>query len=303
VKIIYLGKKKGLDFSIILKLRKIFKQYRPDVIHSHLYALKYVVAASYFLKIPKIHTVHNMAEKEAAGTDRKLNKLFYKFSNLTPVAISPVIQDSISKLYSIKSKNIPMIYNGRDFSVCTPKNDYTVSGAFTFLHIGRFSEQKNHLMMIYAFKKVYDKNNNVKLELIGEGNELENVVQKVQDLGLSSAVKTLGVIKDASEYIHKADAFILPSKWEGMPITLIEAMAVGSPIVATAVGGVTDMLEHNKTGLLCEVNVDDIAEKMLMLVNDDSLRERLGTQAKITSTAFSVENMAEYYIELFKKKI
>ena len=91
----YLDKKDGFDISIFNKLRNLFKQENPDVVHTHIYTTKYVFPIAAQLKIRVVHTVHSIATKEMSKTSRKLNKFFYKHFDVTPVALSEAVKKTI----------------------------------------------------------------------------------------------------------------------------------------------------------------------------------------------------------------
>lgn len=303
IHIYYLSKKKGLDIRMIHRLYKVFQEEMPNVVHTHLYVMKYAIPAAILAKVPTgVHTVHNIAYKELNKLDRKINNFFYKFHNVIPVSISPVIRQSIISEYKLTEKQVPLIYNGIILSKCIPKKDYSINGdKIVILHIGRFSEQKNHLGLIESFKIVHDKEPNVVLQLIGTG-ELESTVKnKVVELKLQDSVEFLGLQSDVYPFLNSADIFILPSLWEGMPMTLIEAMGTGLPIVATKVGGIPDMIENNLSGILVENDIVEISEAIIKLINEEELRKNIGSEAKRRSEQFSSKNMAEKYERIYNE--
>ena len=302
ISIFYLGKKKGLDIKIIFRLYKLFKKEKPDVIHTHLYIMPYAVVAAIFAKVPvRVHTIHNIAKKEVGKLRRKIYILFYKYCKVIPISISPLVKKSIIEEYKFSENQVPMIYNGIDLKKCIQKKEYCEkNGKISILHIGRFSEQKNHLGLIESFKIVHDDFPNTVLKLIGSG-DLEKVVRdKVKELNLEDCVEFLGLKANVYPYLNEADIFVLPSLWEGMPITLIEAMATGLPIVATGVGGVPDMIEHNVTGLLVDKQNINIAKALNRLIKNSELRAEIGQAARIASVRFSAQEMKAQYAQLYK---
>lgn len=299
VKVIYLDKKKGADFSIIRKLHKIFLDIQPDVIHTHLYVMPYAIPATRFITIKKkIHTVHNTALEEAKPSTRVLNWLFYHFNSVIPVAISVAVKETVRECYHIK--NVPVIYNGIDIGKDMLEKDNRLGGErLSFIHVGRFSEQKNHEMLIDAFKIVHDKIPNSELHLIG-GGELENKIrEKVSNMKLSEFVYFEGIQKDVFSFLKRADVFVFPSKWEGFGISLAEAMRTGLPSVASNVGGIPELIDDGVNGLLVDVEAESIAQGMLRMA-DKGLRERLGRAARIKANEkFTASRMVEQYIEVY----
>lgn len=298
----YLGKKPGLDISVIGKMIKLFRQEKPDAIHTHRYVMQYAIPAAIVARVRRrIHTVHNIASKENQASARKLNKLFYRFCGVIPVALSALIQESIAEEYAIK-KNIPIVLNGIDLSKCLPKKEYGRVGNFKILHIGRFSAQKNHEGLLRAFAQFHKKHPDSELWLIGEGETRESSQVFVAEQNLSESVKFLGAQSSVHDFLHDADIFTLPSLYEGVPITLIEAMGTGLPIVATAVGGVPDMLDA-ESALLVPVDEEEIAQAFETYYLQDDLRQSHGGEAQMRAERFSSVTMAEKYSDLYSKGV
>lgn len=298
----YLNKKQGLDLSMVGKLYRLFKTEKPEVVHTHLYALKYMVPAAVFADVKKrVHTVHNIAEKETGSLARKLNRIFFKCCKVIPVALSELVRDTIKKEYRLKNERIPVIFNGIDLSKCIPKEAYSVNGCFTILHVGRFSEQKNHKGLLEAFRVFHEKYPGSRLQLIGEGEKRVETEVFVHESGLVGAVDFLGVQDNVYEYMHEADVFVLPSLYEGLPMTLIEAMETGLPIVATAVGGVPDMLDAD-SAVLTDIDTQEIVDAFERYYLDVVLREKNGRTVRERAQAFSAEQMAQKYIKVYGGK-
>lgn len=296
----YLGKKPGLDFSMIWKMKKIFNETKADVVHTHRYCAQYAIPAAIIAKVKhRVHTVHNVAEKENGKFARKFNKFFFKHCNVIPVALSKLIQDTIVEEYHIKKERVPIILNGADLSKCISKEDYSVNGNFKILHIGRFSEQKNHIGLIMAFKIFHDNHADSELWLIGDGEKKAEIENYVAENNLVFCVKFLGLQSDVYGYLHNADMFTLPSNYEGIPMTLIEAMGTGLPIVATKVGGVPDMLANHKDALIVDNNCESIVAAFDNYYISREMREMFGKAAKERAISFSSTAMAGGYIKLY----
>lgn len=299
VNIRYLGKKRGLDLSMIRKIKRVLKETKADVVHTHLYSIEYAVPAAILARIKhRVHTVHNIAEKENGRRARKLNKFFFKHCHVVPVALSELVRDSIVREYKLSKDKIPVVFNGIDLSRCIPKTDYSVNGNFKILHIGRFSEQKNHIGLVRAFKLFHDKHIDSELWLIGDGEKKAEIEKYVEDNGLISSVKFLGLQSNVYGYLHDADIFTLPSNYEGIPMTLIEAMGTGLPIVATAVGGVPDMLD-DESALLVSLENNCICEAFEKYYESEYLRRLHGGKSMEKSNLFSSSVMAEKYSEIY----
>lgn len=300
INLVFLDKKSGFDWSATQKLKKIIRDFRPDIIHTHRYMLMYAVLAGGLSKERKIfHTVHNVAEKEVPSKLQHFQKFLFRSRKAVPVAISPRVRKSIEKRYGMNINEIPMIYNGIDVNNFSPKDDYAQHDVFTCLHIGRFSEQKNHIEMVLALKKLIDAGEKIRFIFVGEGDLLGDIKEQVDKQHLTKYVIFAGTTGNVRPWFEKSDLFMLPSKWEGMPMTLIEAMSAAMPIIASNVGGVPDMLENERSALLIEPNADEIVEVISKLKENESLRRSLGQEAYRDSTKFKAVHMGKEYSNVF----
>lgn len=301
VRIRYLSKKPGLDMSVVPKLTKIFREERPDVVHTHLNVILYAVMAARLAGgIPCVHTVHNVAKVEAEGTAQAiLNRFYYHRGWSVPVALSPEVQRTVTEFYGLD--RVPVIFNGVNLHRCIPKRSYGLGDTVSLLHIGRFDEQKNHAGLLQAFAKLLKTHPNCCLNLLGDGHLRAEMENYARELGIGHAVHFLGNQSDVYPFLHDADIFLLPSKYEGMPMTIIEAMGTGLPIVASRVGGVPDMLRDGESGLLVGCDPDEVCAACEKLIDSEDLRRTIGQNALADSARFSAETMAKRYCEEYER--
>jgi len=300
VRIVYLDKKLGMDVSMVPKLLRLMKQEKPDVVHTHLDVVKYAAAAAKMAGIRRcVHTVHNVAQKEAEGLAQKINKVYFRMGWTKPVALSPEVRRTIAQVYGMPEHEIPVIYNGVDLSRCSPKMDYADRETMLLLHIGRFNEQKNHEGLLRSFRRLLEKHPQCRLRLVGDGELKSDMEKLARELGIAGSVEFSGSQSDVHPFLQSADLFLLPSNYEGMPMTIIEAMGTGLPIVATAVGGVPDMVENQVSALLTPCDEQAVCDACDKLLADAQLRERLGRNALAGSVKFSAEQMAKNYCNFY----
>lgn len=302
IKIFYIGKGNGVDLKVILKLYKLMKELRIDIVHTHRYVMQYAIPAAIMARVKtRVHTVHNIAEKEVDSFRQKLAFIFYHFCHVIPVSISPLIRDSVITRYSLKPWQSPIVYNGTDLRKCFVKQNYNAHNPFRFIHIGRFSLQKNHGVIIEAAERLKAAGYNFVINLIGgAGNEKERM-NEVTKKGLNDVIIFSGLQSDIFPFLRESDCFILPSLYEGMPVTLVEAMGCGIPIIASAVGGVPDMIENEESGILIEPNVDSLVNAMQRIMLDDRLRRSIGLNALTKSNDFSSTNMFNGYTKIYEQ--
>ena len=299
IKIEYLGKKRGFDPSIVSKMRKIIKAYQPDVIHTHRYVLPYAFLASMGLKAKRVHTVHNVAQKEQTKVGKNINRVLFRHFNVVPVALSEEIQKTIQEVYGLPISRVPVVFNGIDLSRCIVKESYARKDTFTVLHIGRFMDVKNQELLLRSFAWFKGQYSDARLQLLGDGELKENMMQLAGQLNIADAVEFAGLQSNVYPWLHNADVFILPSKFEGMPMTLIEAMGTGLPIIASNVGGIPDMLTDQKDAVLIEPKEDCVISALELIYFDEEKRKYLGRNARDRSAVFSEKTMAKRYIDVY----
>lgn len=178
------------------------------------------------------------------------------------------------------------------------------SCSLLMLSLGRLTKQKGYDVLIYAIKQVVEKVPGIVLVIGGEGEDELILLKLIRDLALDNHVKLLGIIQDTDEYFKHCHVYINSSRWEGLPMTLLEAMSYSKPIIATNVGGNADVVRNGKTGILVESeDIDALARAILTLVNDKTLREKIGSNAhELFMNGYSIEKhcekLAKYYIGL-----
>ena len=302
IKVIYLDKKPGMDISIIYKIYKVMKQNNIDIVHTHRYVMQYAIPAAIMARVKvRIHTVHTIATEEVDKFRRRIAWVLYKYCNVIPVSISPLVQKTVMKEYHISEEETPVVYNGSDLNKCLVKNSYQVTNKFLFIHIGRFNPAKNHSMIIDAVEALKNKGFDFSINLIGgAGNESE-IKEDVKKRNLEEYVNFCGLQSNVYPFLYEADCFILPSLYEGMPISLVEAMGSGLPIIASAVGGIPDMIDNNKSGLLIKPNVNELVVAMEKMIRDEKMRAALGHCALENAKRFSAEQMFCGYDLLYSK--
>ena len=301
IRIIYLEKKPGLDLSMVPKLMRLMKQERPDVVHTHLNILKYAALAARLAGVRKcVHTVHSLADREAEdGIEKMIKGFCFRKNWSVPVALTPEVQASVSDFYGLSLGRIPVIYNGIDLSRCVPKTTYETGETVTILHVGRFDTPKNHAGLLEAFRLLRETHPACRLRLVGDGDLRADIEALTREKGIDDAVEFCGMQSDVYPYLHDADIFTLPSIYEGNPMTIIEAMGTGLPIVASRVGGIPDMICDGESGLLVEPEPQSICDGLARMMEDAAMRRHLGESAKAQSQRFSAEQMARDYITCY----
>ena len=177
----------------------------------------------------------------------------------------------------------------------------------TIISVGRLVEQKNQKMLIEAFSKIAKEYPNYTLKIFGAGPLESNLKKQIEELNLLDRIILCGICDDIKTELEKAKIFVLSSDYEGMPNALIEAMAVGLPVISTdcPCGGPKELIENEKNGLLIEVgDVEDLTKKMKYLIENQEETAKMGKNAeKIQEKLHSINILKQWksYIEEMKK--
>ena len=300
--LIMMNKKPGMDLNLIGRLSKVMDKYRPDVIHSHLPILHYVVPAAKRAGISNlVHTIHNMATKE---TKSRLKGAYYgrlyRNGDVVPVALTETTRDSLVDRYGISPYRVPVVANVIDLSQYRAERSYDVGNVLEIVHIGRFEEAKNHSFIVDCASALKSRGVSARIHLYGVGSLMKEIKSRVEDKNLADFVIFHGLTSDVPNVLLEADAFIFPSLYEGMPMVIAEAMAAGLPIVASKNGGIPDMIEDGVSGLLLSLEVEDFVSAISEISVNKELRAHLGTQARVRAEAYGSQAMARNYLNVYK---
>ena len=312
VPLYFLGKGDKMSFEVLRKLDALFRQYRPAVVHTHLLALNYAYPLMIRYRTPaRVYTVHSLAEKDLGLRTAPIVRALafrYRLGKVVPVAIAEEVRASIQRLYGYPDP--PLIPNGIPTDEYTPdpnkraqwRQAHGIETHATILtHVGRFAPPKNHALLIEAFARVRT-SAPLYLLLVG-GGELENTVrEQVAALGLESRVCFLGIRADVADILRASDAFVLSSRWEGNPMSVMEAMAAGLPVVSTAVGGVPELVRDGETGLLVpSEDTGALAQAIQALVDNPARRQAMGVAARQHAVAsFDIRHTVRGYEQLYE---
>ncbi len=300
IKVVFLNKKLGFDLEIFSQISKLIKQERPDVVHAHLRSMPYVMPVATWHHVKrKVYTFHSIAQTDGGKVGKLIYRFFFKHLAVIPVSLSKLVQKSICDVHQLPIENIPVVFNGVNLSRCIPKDSYSYDDEFKVIHVGRFADVKNHYAMVTALAEL--KQEKVRFQFMGDGPLEDDIRQLAKDLDVEDKIDFLGLQSNVYPFLHNADAFVLPSKYEGIPMSIAEAMGTGLPIIASNVGGIPDMLTNEESAILIQPTKDDIIIPVKRLMNDETLRRCIGTKAREKSVYFSAEMMAEKYIQVYSK--
>lgn len=309
VPVLYLGKHRGFDVRMYGRLGRAVREFRPYIIHTHRYVLRYLLPIPLYRRIPvRIHTVHSVAEREVDTVGKWTHHLAFR-QGVLPVSIARAVSTSLEKLYGIAGP--PLIPNGiRVALYANPRVsrvDWRRDVGFRddeilLVSVGRLSPEKNHSLLLRAFSSYSASAHQCHLIVVGDGPLRGDLEAEAKSLGLVGKVRFLGLRTDVPDILAAADMFVLSSDWEGNPLSVMEAMAAGKPVIATAVGGVPELIEDDETGLLVPPrNVKALETALIELLTCPERRKSMGAAAaKVARDRFDVSGMVRAYEQLYE---
>jgi glycosyltransferase involved in cell wall biosynthesis len=292
-----LGLPSGLRPRLILKLAQCFRRWRPDVVHTHdQRALVYAGPAARLTRVPMIvHTRHGRdihATPRQTTVIRHLSRLVDRF-----VCVSEEVAE-LSRGQGIAGSRLRTIKNGIDtgrFRFSGP------NAAGPVVTVARLSPEKDVANLVRATALVAQRAPEMRVEVAGGGPCQEGLKRLAADLGVVDRITFTDELRDVAAVLARARMFVLPSLSEGTPLTVLEAMACGLPVVATRVGGIPDVVIEGETGLLVPAaDPPALAEAVLSLWRDPERGEAMGKAGrKRTEEWFDVRQMVANYETLY----
>lgn len=314
IRVIRLNVKGKHDPKHYTQLRKIIREDGIDILHAHVWnpaSCRY----AYMQKIPVITTEH---DPFAINSIKNLFKKYAIKKTKRIITVSKNNADLLKKLYPNQSKKIEVIPNGldltwwdsqllrfneHDIEEVKRKTFNAMEDTLIITSIAELHSRKGLKYLISTMPKITEKYPNVKLVIIGDGKEKDALQRLINRLKISNHVELLGRKKEIPKLLKASNIFVLPSNREAFGMVNLEAMATPLPIVATKVGGIPEIIKHNKTGILVEAkNTKSIRQALEKLIASESLREKMALAGrKHLEKTFSALKMAQQYEKIYTK--
>ncbi len=280
------------DIMALVAIIKIIKQRKPDIIHLNSSKISILGSMAAFITGTKsIYTVHGWVFNEPMPGWKKS---FYKFAEKFTakfkrkiICVSEYDRQTALKHKIAPAEKLTVIHNGiapADFhskekarQILNLRNSDLLIGS-----IGNLYKTKGFEYLVRAADILVNKNKiPAKFLIIGQGDEKEKIKNLIAEYNLENNFILAGQIDQAAKLLKAFDIYACSSVKEGLPYSILEAMSAGLPIVSTDVGGIPEMIKHEKTGLLAKpADAENLAEKIKFLINNKSLQAELGENAK-----------------------
>lgn len=306
---ISLGKTSGgFSLSLVLRIAWIILKERPDVVHTHLFTLVYA-APLMLLGLPfrtrYVHTIHNQAEKEMPNLNW-YKRIVYRWRTI-PVSISDMVLHSMNVLFP--KVRTPLIYNG----LTVDKNmqlDPQIQKLFLglkkkdagkiFVNLAHLSKSKNQLMLNRVAIRLKEEGYRFSVVIAGRDDDAEYTQQFLSEK--CDCVHYIGLCRQPQALMREADFFTLSSTYEGMPISLLEALSCGCVPVCVPAGGIPSGCIHHRTGLLAEEISEDALYRVMkeaLELTEEKYSEYRKAGQELFAEKFSMEKCTSEYEKLY----
>jgi glycosyltransferase involved in cell wall biosynthesis len=230
------------------------------------------------------------------------------------IAVGHHVRNALIQFEGLRQDRVEVVHNGRDLRQfmpmqalrCLMRDELRIpQQAFVIVQVARLNRLKDHATAMRVMARLAHQLPNAVLLVVGDGEERDNILRIIRELNLTESVRMLGERNDVPKLLQAADTFLLSSISEGIPLTLIEAMATGLPCVSTRVGGVPEVIEDGESGLLADAgHDDDLAQHVLRLATQPELHRRVGCAARArVISRFDETAMHRTYRQLYRSMI
>jgi sugar transferase (PEP-CTERM/EpsH1 system associated) len=316
VPVIAMHKKPGQDFGMLWRLYRLFRRWRPSVVHTRNIGCLEAQVPAWFARVPwRVHGEHGWDINDPDGSNttyrwlRRLHApLVHRF-----IPLSGHLQDYLQDAVGITPSKIQRIYNGVDTETFQPGESDVLPGGFAapdslvFGTVGRMHGVKDQLNLARAFIALAQlrptQAPRLRLVMVGDGPLHAECLQLLRAAGLEDAAWLPGARNDIPDILRALDVFVLPSQAEGISNTILEAMASGLPVIATAVGGNPELVAEGQTGLLPPAqDAEALAAAMCQYLDDPQMMAR-HAQAGLhrVRDSFSLQKMLGNYAAIYQQ--
>ena len=281
-----------------LCVSKELKAFKPDVVHAHLVGQLYSVPWGLLHKVPVIITAHTKPEKAFIKKIEWMISYGVKHKKVWVVAVSEENLRLIKKYFEGSEQQCLCVNNG----INTKKFYRADHNLFTFINVARQDENKNQVAIIHAFQRIYKQNKGVHLILVGDGPCHEVLMNEVEKLQLNNAIDLPGAVGNVNDYYAISDVYVQASHREAMPMSILEALAAGLPIISTDVGGLRDVVNEN--GILVQDNENALHDAMKrILFCSEGKRQKMKNNSLSLSEDYSSDKMAQRYENIYHEAV
>lgn len=311
-----LERRPGIDFGCARRVARFCREQRVGVVHAHQCTPFFYAALGRLTsrRVPILLTEHGRGYPDRPSWKRSLvNRLLLRRCDRV-VAVGEDVRRALAANEGIPENRVEVVYNGIDLTAYNAEKPLRrevreelglKDHHLAVMQVARLNHLKDHPTAIRAMADLAQDHPEVRLLLVGEGEERPKLEAIIEELGLQQVVRLVGLRRDVPRVLQAADIFLLTSVTEGIPLTLIEAMATGLPCVSTRVGGTPEVIVPDETGLLAErSNPRSVAKCVRQLIADAGRRCTMGQAGRARAhELFDERSMHATYDTLYREML
>jgi glycosyltransferase involved in cell wall biosynthesis len=306
--------RRAFDASWPMRFAKFIRAQKVDVVQSHEFTANiYASMGARLAGVPIVCTTHGKNYWPHALYRRTAYRWAAHNAHAF-VAVSGDLSRYLSSTLGIAEKRVRTIPNGIDSNVfkCDARARESVRAELSIsatqpllLACGELTQVKGHQFLLHAMRQVVATCPDAVVAIAGHGPLREDLEALAQSIGVSPYVRFLGFRDDVPALLNAADVFVMPSLSEGLPLALLEAMSVGVPVVATAVGGVPELIQAGETGWLVPPHdADELARMLIEVIRSSGSRQCVvGKARQLCSSQYDLRATVSRYADLYRSKL
>jgi len=283
-------------------LHNVFREVRPDVVHLHNPTPTiYGAPAARLAGVRRVLTTrHSLVAKPRSAMVELKYAAAAVFCDQV-VGICDATVANLKSMHGIAPRKIVRVYNGVLPLARVSESDRPAKEGFTLLFVGRLEPVKNHVLLLHAFAAAHARDSRLRLWMVGDGSERARLEDLAATLGASSSITFWGQQLDVAPFYSAADLFVMSSRSEGLPMSLLQALSVGLPSLVTDVGGMAEVVRFADAGITVPLgDPGRMAGAILNLASHEDARLAYARNAEKTFAAhFTLERMMSVYQSVY----
>ena len=281
--------KRPTKFKDAIFLWKLIRKHRPIMILANFAAVNISLVVSWLLRVPCRIAYYHTADEYAylCGKTRRIQNFYklrkiiiYKLATLL-MTVSHAVAEELTQIYKIPKRKIAIFYNAlQDPGIIIKK---TIDRKIDLICVGRLVFGKGHDILIKAMKIVTEKRPNTSLLIVGEGELKDSLQWMVEALGLEENISFTGIVahQEVLRLVSDSKVLVLPTRFEAFPYAVIEALSLGTPVIASHVGGIPEVISSGVEGLLVpKEDPNSLAAAILELIDNPAMCDDMGQKGR-----------------------
>jgi glycosyltransferase involved in cell wall biosynthesis len=282
----------------------IFKELRPDVVHLHNPTPSiYAGISARMAGVPSILSTRHSLVAPPRSLVRELKYSVAASCCDWVAGICDATVTNLKQMHSIPARKIARVYNGALPLARASKYLWPTKSGFTLVYVGRLEPVKNHALLLNGFQAALSLRPDLRLWMVGDGSERNSLEKLSAQLGITTHVTFWGQQLDVTPFFSAADAFIMSSRSEGLPISLLQAFSIGLPSIVTDVGGMAEVVQLARAGIIVPpMDAEAMGSAIVRMAAQEAERGEYSRNAIAAfHERFTLKAMADTYMNLYRE--